>query len=127
MRDFLLSINIMYKTLHLTENYQLQAADALISKLRLDLGAANAYIDELEDNKRTLEEEVNKLKEINKNLNDKYSRDVNGFLKTDPIYQKFIKVINEVEQDIIRLEDRNNKLIYEIMKLRDERINKTLV
>lgn len=117
----------MYKTLHLTENYQLQAADALISKLRSDLGAANAYIDELEEDKRTLEEEINKLKEINKNLNDKYSRDVNEFLKTDPIYQKFIKVINEVEQDIIRLEDRNNKLVHEIMKLRNERINKTLV
>lgn len=117
----------MYEILHLTENYQLQAADTLISKLRLELGAANAYIDELEEDKRNLEEEVNKLKEINKNLNDKYSRDVNEFLKTDPIYQKFIKVINEVEQDIIRLEDRNNKLVYEIMKLRDERNNKTLV
>lgn len=117
----------MYETLHLTENFKLKAADRLISKLKLELGAANAYIEELEEDKQNLKEEINKLTELNKNLNDKYSRDVNEFLKTDPIYQKFIKVINEVEKDIIRLEDRNNKLVHEIMKLRDERINKEMV
>lgn len=117
----------MYQTLHLTERHQLKAADTLISKLKQELGAANAYIDELEEDKRNLEEEIIKLKELNKNLNDKYSRDVNEFLKTDPIYQKYIKVIDEVEQDIIRLENRNNKLVYEIMKLRDERIDKEMV
>lgn len=117
----------MYQTLHLTENYQLKAADALISKLKQELGAANAYIDELEEDKKVLKEEIEKLTEINKNLNNKYSQDVNEFLKTDVLYQKYIKVIDEVKQDIIRIQDRNNKLVYEIMKLRDERNNKTLV
>jgi len=127
MRDFLLSINIMYQTLHLTENFKLKAADTLISKLRQELGAANAYIDELEEDKHNLEEQIEKLKELNKNLNDKYSRDVNEFLKTDSIYQKFVKVIDETEKNIIRLQNRNDKLVYEIMKLRDERNNQTMV
>lgn len=130
-RDFLLSINMKQTILHLTENYQLKAADALISKLRQELGASNAYIDELTDNIKKLEEENNSLKiqlalkdKSIKEINDKYSRDVNEYLKTDVLYQKYIKVINSVTQNIIRIKEHNDKLVREIMKLRDERNNK---
>ena len=102
----------MKSILHLTTNYQLEAADALIKKLRQDLGAANAYIDELTYKNNKLEEEIEKLKnqiatkdQDLKNFSDKYSRDVNEYLRTDILYQKYIKVIDDVTQDIIRVQE----------------------
>lgn len=123
----------MYDTFHLTENYQLKAADALISKLKQDLGAANSYIDELNYTIESLNDEISDLKlqlqtkdNLIKNLNDKYSQDVNEYLKTDSLYQRYIKVIDDVKQNIIRIQDRNDKLVHEIMKLRDERNNQKM-
>ena len=48
---------------HLTNNHQLKAADELIAKLRIQLGQANAYIDELESDKT-----INDLKKQNELL-----------------------------------------------------------
>lgn len=110
-------------TAHLTKDYQLQAADALISKLKMELGAANSYIDELEYDKQNLEKENEKLKALNKKLNDKYSNDVQEYLKTDELYHKYVKVIDEVIEEINRVKRRNDILVAEIMKLRNERNN----
>lgn len=124
----------MKPILHLTTDYQLKAADALIKQLRQDLGAANAYIDELTYKNNELEEEIEKLKnqiaakdQDLKNFSDKYSRDVNEHLRTDVLYQRYIKVIDDVTQNIIRVQERNDKLVHEIMKLRDERNNQKMV
>ena len=48
---------------HLTNNHQLKAADELIAKLKIQLGQANAYIDELESDKT-----INDLKKQNELL-----------------------------------------------------------
>ena len=81
-------INITCKA-HLTESYQLEQANKLISKLKVELSAANEYIAELEESGvtkekedliKTLQKENESLKQANtqlrinhKNMKDKYS------------------------------------------------------
>ena len=113
--------------LHLSENFQLKSADLLIKKLQLELGMANSYIDELENDKKELEEKVAKLETQIKNLIDKYSKDVNEFLRTDLLYQKFISTIDRVTKKVKHTQEQNEKLIIEISKLRNERDNKEMV
>ena len=45
------------------------------------------------------------------------------YLKTDELYHKYVKVIDEVIEEINRVKRRNDILVAEIMKLRNERDN----
>lgn len=104
---------IKYKT-HLTENHQLKAADELIKKLRLELGAANAYIAELEEGVasdwikeraeykeqlQTMEQKVEKIKAKYKQIADKYSVDMQH-IRNEVVDQVLDMRIKKLTHDI---------------------------
>lgn len=105
--------NIKYKV-HLTDNYQNQAADKLISKLLIRLSANEEYIKELEEQQqlKKFEGEVKYYKNLylqHKNRCEKYKQkyeDSIKELKKHPEYQK-------LEQQV-----------YNLIKIRDNLINK---
>lgn len=104
---------IKYKA-HLTENHQLKAADELIKKLRLELGAANAYIAELEEGVasdwikeraeykeqlQTMEQKVEKIKAKYKQIADKYSVDMQH-IRNEVVDQVLDMRIKKLTHDI---------------------------
>lgn len=122
-------------TAHLTENHQLKAADQLISKLRQQHAADEEYIKELEDENRTIKEKteeplLQKIQELQQQLEkekaareklcQKYSDDVQQFIKTDVLYAKYKAEIAELKEDRARFKRQKEQLIYEINQLRHE-------
>lgn len=108
-------------TAHLTENHQLKAADALISKLRETIAANECYIEELELNISEQEKEIQILKQqlednkiALKKVQDKYSVDVNNFIKTDIVCQKYQQEIQELKKQRDNYRDQRDKLLYQI-------------
>lgn len=130
------TINITCKA-HLTENHQLKAADALISKLRIQLGEERSYTEELILEISKLKEEIEdlrngicpniqevieenaKLKLHYKQLSDRYSVLKGNMITEHPIFPKY----KEALADNKKLRDTNEELICTIVKLRNERNN----
>lgn len=117
-------LNVMYEA-RLTENYKLKAANSLISNLRLKIGMNESYIQELEDNLKNLELKIKELEDQLeekvlqiKKIQDKYSDDVQQHIKTDILYQKYFKVVTELEEENKMLRRRNDLYISELAKLR---------
>lgn len=116
--------------IHLTERFTLKSADLLISKLIQELGAANAYIEELEEgldykelknNYEILLEENKNLKSKNATLEskcqsilDKYSKDMNTILSTDEKYLFQKQKIEELTKEVANLRDTRDALIYKL-------------
>lgn len=122
-------------TAHLTENHQLKAADKLISKLRMAVAANEEYIKELEEERETLQEKVkepllNEIENLKKQLEkekaareklcQKYSDDVQQFIKTDVLYDKYKAEIAELKDERNRFKHQKEQLIYEINQLRNK-------
>lgn len=101
---------------HLTENHQLKAADELISKLQIELGQANSYIEELEETNAQLNKTINRQNErlINqeKQMNKSQSQIVD-----ERILKKNIK-IKELEAEIESLKNVRDQLISALNKVR---------
>lgn len=104
-------------TAHLTENYQLKAADKLISKLRQENAANNEYICELEDENKLLKSQIENLNSKIKKVQDKYSIDKGELLKTDEIYLKYKQKIDELEEENKRFKKQKEDLICRIVRL----------
>lgn len=101
---------------HLSDNYQLQAADALIKKLRTQLGEANSYIDELENDLaqgidyKQLKEENKRLKVENKELQTQVATAKEVVNKITARYSEDLKTLNEAEV-VQSIRDRYNEKI----------------
>ena len=94
--------------MHLTDNYLLRAADECISKLKVELGQANAYIEELESN-----EVVSHLIKENEELKQEIKR-LNHCLSSESIDERITKrnkTIHELNGRIKALENSLNILI----------------
>lgn len=119
-------------TAHLTENHQLKAADQLISKLRQQLSANEEYIKEIEEENQIIKEKtekpllekieeltvaLTKEKTAREKLCQKYSDDVQQFIKTDILYAKYKKELDELKEENKRLKHQKEDLIYRILKL----------
>lgn len=102
---------------HLTENYQLQAADKLISKLRQQAAANEEYINELEELIEQLKAEIAKKDERYMKMCQKYSDDVCQFIKTDILYDKYKAQIDELKEENARYKRQKEDLICRIAKL----------
>jgi len=105
---------------HLTEGYQLKAADELISKLNIRLGESESYIQELQyDNKqlqdknKDLEKEVERLKELFKRFLDKYSSDVKE-LRKEPFIKEYTEEIAKLKESVQNLEKVRDNLIFKL-------------
>lgn len=138
--------NIKFRC-HLTENHQLQAADALIKKLKLELGAANAYIQELEEGREAkyrelkvqmaeVEAKLINVKDTNKKLlmltdsykkavdkvTSKYSDDL-SVLKEEPVIaaltSKYENEIQELKEQLDLMTRQRDNAITELVKLRN--------
>jgi predicted nucleic acid-binding Zn-ribbon protein len=123
-------------TAHLTENHQLKAADQLISKLRQQHAADEEYIKEIEEQNeklcqeikvaqepllkqiKELEEALAKEKASREKLCQKYSDDVQQFIKTDVLYAKYKKELDETKEERDRFRRQRDQLVYEINQLR---------
>lgn len=118
-------------TAHLTEGHQLKAADQLISKLRQQLAANEAYIEELEEENKSIKEQteiplIEKINELTKALEkekaareklcQKYSDDVQQFIRTDVLYEKYKAKIDELENENQRLRRQKEDLICRIVQ-----------
>lgn len=118
-------------TAHLTEGHQLKAADQLISKLRQQLAANEAYIEELEEENKSIKEQteiplIEKINELTKALEkekaareklcQKYSDDVQQFIRTDVLYEKYKAKIDELENENQRLRRQKEDLICRIVR-----------
>jgi len=123
--------NIKY-TAHLTENHQLRAADKLISKLRMTVAANEEYIKELEEDNRVikdnaekplleeieiLKKQLEKEKTAREKLCQKYSDDVQQFIKTDVLYDKYKKEIDELKEENKRLKRQKEDLICRLTQI----------
>lgn len=123
--------NIKY-TAHLTENHQLKAADKLISNLRVTLAANEEYIKELEEENKIiktkaeepllkeieiLKSQLEKEKAAREKLCQKYSDDVQQFIKTDVLYDKYKKEINELTEENKRIKKQKEDLICRIAQM----------
>lgn len=120
-------INITCKA-HLTEGYQLEQANKLISKLKVELSAANEYIAELEESGVTkekedlikaLQKENESLKQANaqlrinhKNMKDKYSLTVSQI--KDSIIDKLQKEKEELQKKVEELVKVRDHLMYKL-------------
>ena len=128
---FIMETTIKY-TAHLTENHQLKAADQLISKLRQQLSANEEYIKEIEEENQIIKEKtekpllekieeltlaLTKEKAAREKLCQKYSDDVQQFIKTDILYAKYKKELDELKEENKRLKHQKEDLIYRILKL----------
>ena len=94
--------------MHLTDNYLLKAADECIAKLKVQLGQANSYIEELETG-----ETVNKLLNENKELKQEIKR-LNHCLSAESVDERITKrnkTIHELNGRIKALENSLNTLI----------------
>lgn len=111
--------NIQF-TAHLTENHQLKAADALISKLQYQLGQANSYIEELEDKIQredreriiNLENELEAAKLQIKKL--EFNLSTAG---VDERVEKRNKRIKELELENKKLKESRDLLLVKLIKL----------
>lgn len=130
-------INIRF-TAHLTDDFQFKSLENAYKKVKEELGAANAYIQELEENRDPemlelrskivcLETEIQKLTKDNEKLkqqikdyNDKYSKDVQELIRTDVLYKKCIDKINGVVADCKKVKAKNEELVMEIIRLRNQ-------
>ena len=118
------------KVLHLTPAYQNAAADALISKLKQQLAASEAYVEELEESK--VLKELNDLKQQHEKLtlnytklNNKYSCLINEGKFVDEVYIQQKETIHLLQDEIDSLKKEiellkldKNHLIYELNKYR---------
>ena len=119
-------------TAHLTENHQLKAADQLISKLRQQLSANEEYIKEIEEKNQIIKEKtekpllekieeltlaLTKEKTAREKLCQKYSDDVQQFIKTDILYAKYKKELDELKEENKRLKHHKEDLIYRTLQL----------
>lgn len=116
--------------IHLTESFVIKSADTLISKLRQELAAANAYIEELEDGinckelKRNyeillkenanLKTKNNKLEYQYKNILKKYSNDMSTILSVDEKYLSQKEQIEKLTEEVSNLKNIRDKLIYQL-------------
>lgn len=135
---------------HLTENHQLKAADALIAKLKYQIGQDRSYIEELEDTIKSLKSEIcdlqngetiksltdqiesltferNNWKDLYSMMNNKYSQLKQDGLNQDEIYSKCIKKVNEALERCKAVQKSNKLYVEEIIKLRNERNNQEVV
>lgn len=118
------SINITCRA-HLTEKYQWEQANKLISKLQTELGAANEYIAELEEygigkekneELQNLRKENESLKQANaqlrinnKEIMDKYSLTVSQI--TDSVIEKLRAEKKELQDRVDALINVRDQLI----------------
>lgn len=114
-------INFMETTIkftaHLTESHQLKAADKLIATLRQQNAANEEYINELEEENQSLKEQIEQFKLTVKKVQDKYSIDKGELLRTDEIYLKYKKEIDELREENARFKRQKEDLICRIVKL----------
>jgi phosphopantetheine adenylyltransferase len=121
--------NIKFEA-HLTLNHQLLAADKLISNLRQQHAADEEYIKELEEMNEKLRSEIEEVKkqaaeEIEKEkaarikICNKYSTDVAEFLKTDELYAKYKKQIEELKEERDRFRQQRDNLVYKVIQMDD--------
>lgn len=120
------TINVKYKC-HLTENHQLQAADALIKKLKLKLGEAESYIQELEDEQAP---KIKETKEKNAKLHEENLRlksELRQALKLSDGYKQIVdKITAKYSEDLTKLKevpviaDLNKKHQDEVDKLQKD-------
>lgn len=122
-----MNTNITF-TAHLTDNHQLKAADAMISKLRFELGQERSYTEELQEELERTKQSVQLLtsqleaeREKVKKLYDKYSRDVQEAVKLDDTYQRLKEKITESEEESLMWKRRAEVYLAELIKLRDGR------
>lgn len=114
--------------LHLTENHQLKAADALISKLKQQHAADEEYIAELEEGlspkyEKEIEElkkKVNDLENTNKGLKTQYTQ-LNTLytqlLKNPELHiERYTTKIKELEKQIKEYYKIRDELIYKLNK-----------
>lgn len=104
----------------LTEKFQAESADKLITELRRKLGESESYISELEETNKKLEQKLKRseaaflgLQAANKSLLGKYSRDVSELLKT-PVFEKIHAEKLELEKQVKKLEEIRDQLIYRL-------------
>lgn len=114
--------NIQF-TAHLTESHQLKAADALIAKLKMEKGANQAYIEELElenaELKSSLSVKDAKINELDELVN-KLRKEVNK-TSSELVDEKLTKrnsQIKMLEAEVKALKDVRDQLIGELNKYR---------
>lgn len=104
---------------HLTNNHQLKAADELIAKLRIQLGQANAYIDELESNKTINDlKKQNELLQITINAKNKRIVSLEHKLSEAGMDERIVKKnekIKELEKEVKCLRKLRDNLIYKLL------------
>lgn len=106
--------------LQLTPKYQNDAADKLISQLRIKLGEQESYIDELKDNLRIMKMEKQVAEAQNKALQariqkvlDKYASDMSTLLR-EPVIAKIQEEKKELEKEIESLKKVRDQLCYRL-------------
>lgn len=107
---------------HVTEKFMAEAADKLIAKLNQDLGAANAYIAELEDSfkqeKERLEKEINALKTERNLLMQRFSNGITEMYKEER-FTHLLQETNELKKRCKRIESDRDGLVYQLNQLRN--------
>ena len=82
------------------------------------LNAANEeYISELEEENQKLKKQIECLKLDIKKVQDKYSIDKGELLRTDEIYLKYKKEIDELREENARFKRQKEDLICRIVRL----------
>ena len=107
---------------HVTERFMAEAADKLIAKLKQELGAANAYIDELKDiskkEKECLEKEINDLKTERNLLMQRFSNGITEMYKEER-FAHLLQEVQELKKRCKRIESDRDGLVYQLNQYRN--------
>ena len=107
---------------HVTEKFMAEAADKLIAKLKQELGAANAYIDELKDTskkeKECLEKEINDLKTERNLLMQRFSNGITEMYKEER-FAHLLQELTELKKRCKRIESDRDGLVYQLNQYRN--------
>jgi len=107
---------------HVTERFMAEAADKLIAKLKQELGAANAYIDELKDTskkeKECLEKEINDLKTERNLLMQRFSNGITEMYKEER-FAHLLQEVQELKKRCKRIESDRDGLVYQLNQYRN--------
>lgn len=106
----------------LTEKFKAESADKLIKDLQTKLGQSESYIQELEHDKKLMQNEINNLRNAKKEIMDKYSLDISKLHSDNPLLHNKIQ---ELKDEVKELKSIRDHLLFKLSQY--ERNNKEMV